>query len=61
MGPFNSFINSLQDLLIGLEIIIMRLCTYLQNMKYEFVTIEDIYFGLPTVVRIEIVKQFTNR
>ena len=48
-------------LMIGLEILMMRICFYFQNMKHEFVTIEDIFFGLPTDVRIEIAKTFTNR
>ena len=64
-NPFTNILNGedihYHDLLVGLEIIMMRICVYFQNMTHEFVRIEDIFFGLSTDVRIEIAKIFTNR
>ena len=47
--PFTYILNidgiHYQNLLINLEILIMRICTYLENMKHEFVTIADIFLA----------------
>ena len=48
-------------IMVIIEILTMRICTYFQNKNLKFVTLADIIFGLPKCVSLEITRQFTER